>query len=48
MTGNLLPPQTSTGKEGSSCRDAQNGRGCFLCGMIGISLMNKNVFLLLR
>jgi len=32
-THHSLPPQTSTGKEGNSCRDAQNGRGCFLCGM---------------
>jgi hypothetical protein len=33
-TFNILPPQTSTGKEGSSCRDAQIGRSCFLCGII--------------
>ena len=31
-TFNVLPPQTTTGNEGSSCRDAQVGRACFLCG----------------
>lgn len=33
-TLNNLPPQTTTGKEGNTCRDAQTGRSCFLCGMI--------------
>lgn len=31
-TNDGLPPQTSTGKEASSCKGAQSGRGCFLCG----------------
>ncbi|CAF1476604.1 unnamed protein product [Adineta steineri] len=31
-TNQNLPPQTHTGKEGNSCRGAQVGRGCFLCG----------------
>ncbi len=47
-TLNILPPQTNTGKEGSSCRDVQTGRGCFLCGMIGISsIINSNIFVFL-
>lgn len=35
-TSNSLPPQTTRGKEGSSCRDAQVGRSCFLCGRMTI------------
>ena len=31
-TNDGLPPQASTGKEASSCKGAQSGRGCFVCG----------------
>ncbi len=34
MSNHSLPLQTSTGKEGSSCWDAQTGRDCFLCSIV--------------
>jgi hypothetical protein len=43
-TDHSLPPQTSTGKEGSSCRDAQIGRACFLCGMFAVLNTNFIIF----
>ncbi len=34
MADHNLPLQTSTGKEESSCWDAQTGHDCFLCSIV--------------